>query len=265
MSLGPSKLKGIQVEKTKIEWASSTFNPWVGCTRVSLGCQNCYAERQDRWQHAGAHWGPGATRRVTTNDYWKQALKWNKKAEAEGIRYRVFCASWADVFDEEAPAGQQERLWELIEETSHLDWLLLTKRPHRIKECLPQDWLQHPRDNVWLGTSVENQYNTYRVNELVEVPAVVHFLSVEPLLGPIPSLPLEDVEWIIVGGESGGGSRAMEEAWVREIHDQCKAARVPFFFKQWGDWAPVGSKMRRVGKKTAGSMLSGRTWKEVPR
>jgi protein gp37 len=237
---------------SKIEWTTHTFNPWWGCTKVSDGCRFCYAEalsiRYGHWV-----WGPGAQRRLMSDHHWKEPLKWDAQASRQGLRSRVFCASMADVFDEEAPAGQLSRLWGLIRQTTSLDWQLLTKRPHRIAQSLPSDW-GDGYANVWLGTTVEDERVVGRISHLIAVPAVVHFLSLEPLIGPLNDLPLCDIEWVIVGGESGPHSRPMEKSWVLEIRRQCREAGVAFFFKQWGG----------PNKKRTGRVLNGRCYSELP-
>lgn len=238
---------------SKIEWTHHTFNPWWGCTKISDGCKFCYAETlSNRYGHQV--WGVNATRRTFGDKHWAEPLKWNQQAQQSGTRLQVFCASMADVFEEQPPEGQLERLWKLIRQTPSLDWLLLTKRPHRIAGLVPADWGQG-WDNVWLGTSVEDARVLHRVPSLISVPARVHFLSVEPLIGPIDELPLQGVEWVIVGGESGGRARPMKPEWVESIHDQCVESDVPFFFKQWGG----------VRKHTTGRELHGRTYDEMPR
>jgi len=186
--------------------------------------------------------------------HWQAPLGWDAAAQRAGRRARVFCASMADVFEEQAPPGQLARLWDLIRLTPNLDWQLLTKRPHRIVDSLPSDWA-NGYSNVWLGTSVEDQRVINRVRELSAVPAVVRFLSVEPLLGPIRRLPLKGIDWIIVGGESGPKARPIEAAWVFDIRRQCRTANVAFFFKQWGG----------VNKKKSGRTLSGRIYNELPK
>ena len=189
-----------------------------------------------------------------SENYWKEPLRWNTTAEQQGRRIQVFCASMADVFDPEAPAGQLDRLWNLIRATPSLDWQLLTKRPERIRESLPDDWgLGWP--NVWLGTSVEDSQVIERIGHLVNVSAIVHFLSLEPLIGPIPDLPLSRIDWVIVGGESGPDARFMNPGWVRDIRRQCRTFGVAFFFKQWGG----------VRKREAGRKLDGRFYNEMPR
>jgi protein gp37 len=194
---------------TGISWCHSTFNCWIGCSKVSQGCKFCYAETlNNRWN--GGNWGPGAPRRITSDANWKQPIKWNKDATKSGKRHRVFCASLADVFDDEAPEGGRERLWGLIEATPNLDWLLLTKRTDKIIERVPKAWLDSPLDNVWYGTSVENDAVKVRIDMLREVPAKVRFLSVEPMIGDINyPASAKDISWMIFGGESGNQARRM--------------------------------------------------------
>jgi protein gp37 len=231
---------------SKIEWTTHTFNPWWGCTKVSDGCKFCYAETlSSRYGHDV--WGPKKERRTFSEKHWQEPLRWNEQALRARERHRVFCASMADVFEEAAPSGELDKLWRLIKNTPNLDWLLLTKRPERIGESVPWDW-GSGYENVWLGTSVEDHRVLQRVTQLTEIPAIVHFLSVEPLIGPIDELPLDGIEWVIVGGESGPGAREMRSEWVDSIHRQCRKADVPFFFKQWGG----------VRKKIAGRELHGR-------
>jgi protein gp37 len=238
---------------SSIEWTTHTFNPWWGCTKVSDGCRHCYAEAlSNRYGHSV--WGAGKPRRLMSDAHWQAPLVWDADAKRTGRRARVFCASMADVFEEQAPPGQLARLWDLIKLTPNLDWQLLTKRPHRIAESVPSDWAKG-YSNVWLGTSVEDHRVINRVRELSAVPAVVRFLSVEPLLGPIRRLPLRGIDWIIVGGESGPNARPIEAEWVFDIRRQCRTAGVAFFFKQWGG----------VNKKKSGRTLSGRIYNEMPK
>ena len=240
-------------QDSKIEWTDATFNPWWGCTKVSDGCKFCYAHTiANRFGHE--IWGPGATRRTFGENHWREPLRWNRRAQDNGERTRVFCASMADVFDPEAPTEERERLWQLIRDTPNLDWQILTKRPHLIAQDLPSDW-EDGYPNVWLGTSVEDERVVNRIEALTNVPAIVHFLSLEPLIGPISQLPLEGIEWAIVGGESGPGARPMNAQWVEDIRLQCETENVPFFFKQWGG----------VRKKQFGRELNGRFYDEMPR
>lgn len=332
-------------EKTNIEWCDSTFNPWIGCSKVSPGCDNCYAEQSTPARVQGIRWGAKNNRKRTSISNWQKPLAWNK-AHAEffskhGRRQRVFCASLADVFDNAVDQGWRDDLFGLIEATPNLDWLLLTKRISNVPNMLPVpfDFDRH-FPNVWIGTTIVNQEEADRdIPKLVAVPARVHFLSMEPLLGPVeiedylyieyPSCtgfvasprydlgycdrcaghesdpihtsPKGKVDWVIVGGESGPGARPMHPDWARSLRDQCQAAGVPFFFKQWGEFAnasaagfdddafdaaksggwvemdgrysfgeaanPVAKDARhvfRVGKKLAGRLLDGRTWNQFP-
>jgi len=239
-------------ETTAIGWCDHTFNPWRGCTHVSPGCEHCYAEAMAR-RVGGRHgsWGAGGARVVASEAYWRTPLRWNAKAAAAGLRRRVFCASMADVFEDRpdlvAPRG---RLFDLIAETPALDWLLLTKRPGNVAR------LYDPQPNVWLGVSVEDQRRAReRIPVLLAAPAVVRFVSAEPLLEPLDLGPwIGALDWVIVGGESGPQCRPMEPAWPRRLRDQCTAAGVAFFFKQWG------GRTHAAG----GSLLDGREWVEHP-
>jgi protein gp37 len=274
-----------------IEWTHHTFNPWWGCTKVSPGCKHCYAETWAR-RLGAALWGARAPRRESSEAYWRQPLAWNA-ALREGARARVFCASMADVFEDRRDLDRnRERLWKLIEQTPRLDWLLLTKRPHKVRELAPYGdrW----PDNVWLGATAENQkWLDRRMLELAELPARVLFLSCEPLLGALDFSgwlgrarrgDLRMVDWVIAGGESGAHARPMNPEWVRSIRDQCGRAGVKFHFKQHGNWRQIephqanayksktfflsnGERLIVVnmGKKKAGRILDGRTWDEFPR
>lgn len=269
-------------ERSSIEWTTHTFNPWWGCTKVSPGCDHCYAEAFDR-RLGGAHWGKDAPRRPASESYWRKPLAWNESARKRGVRERVFCASMADVFDADAPPGALARLWDTIRVTPALDWLLLTKRPGRIPRSLPKDWGEGWA-NVWLGTTVEDQQRAeQRVLWLLDTPARVRFLSVEPLLGPVDLTHIEmiapegnrpgawldalrghvkgpddmlgrRIDWVIAGSESGHGARPMHEDWVRSLRDQCQRAGVSFFYKQ-----------RTEGRRVVSlPMLDGQRWQEVP-
>lgn len=304
---------------SSIEWTDHTFNPWSGCIRVSPGCEHCYAETlSKRW--GKDIWGPGSKRQRTSDANWRKPLQWNKQAEKEGRRYKVFCASMADVFeDNEQIVEWRDELFDLIDQTPSLDWLLLTKRPENVLAMLPSHWHgPSPKgtrgvvgdgipNNVWLGASVENQeYADKRIPELLKIPAAVRFLSVEPLLGSVNLMKYllsgahkwrQDINWVIVGGESGPGARPLHPGWVRKIRDDCTAAGVAYFFKQWGEFSygtieddagfaggkaanmTNGGRMAinhpnfklddktaflRVGKHRAGRLLDGREWNEMP-
>jgi len=259
-------------ENSKIEWTHHTFNPWIGCMKVSPGCDHCYAETWDArgLQGKATRWGAHAARTRTSAANWRKPLAWNKAAAAAGERHRVFCASLADVFDNHASIDPQWRrdLWALIAATPNLDWLLLTKRPSNIDYMLPHGW-SGGWPNVWLGTTVENQTEAdRRIPHLLGVPAAVRFLSCEPLLGPVdlthmdinghiasrhlgriggywinaltgknddmgrPCPDVPKLDWVICGGESGPGARPMHPDWARSLRDQCQAAGTAFFMKQ---------------------------------
>ena len=221
---------------TAINWCNSTFNPWEGCTKISPGCANCFAKKRDDRQmiEPVSHWGPGAPRRMTSDSYWKQPLGWDREAAKAGTRPRIFCGSLCDWADDEAPAGQRDRLWDLIRQTPHLDWLMLTKRASNINKYLPADW-NIGYANVWLGVTCENkQHGLPRLEALRGIPASVHFLSCEPLLEDMGEMNLEGIEWVIVGGETGGNARSMDVIWAEGIVEQCRKQGVPVWMKQLG-------------------------------
>lgn len=248
-------------EKTGIAWTDHTFNPWWGCQRVSPGCVNCYAET---FAKRTGHdiWGPAKTtaRRTFGEKHWNEPLRWNTAAYLAGERRRVFCASMADVFeDHPALPAERDRLWALIRMTPELDWQILTKRPENISRMLPDDW-GNGYPNVWLGTSVEDQQRAdERIPVLLRVPAAVRFLSCEPLLGLVELTavrnPHDDmlhclsggigydnrrphIDWVIVGGESGGQRRPMELDWLMAIVRDCRWSRVAVFVKQDNAFKP---------------------------
>ncbi|MCI0391878.1 MAG: phage Gp37/Gp68 family protein, partial [Acidobacteria bacterium] len=257
--------------ETKIEWAKFTFNPWIGCQKVSEACKNCYAEIETpvRIARSRGHelWGPTAERQRTSKQNWDKVLHWNDEAMVTGERPRVFCASLADVFESRPDlVPWRVDLLRLIEETRHLTWLLLTKRPEnvmaQIEECQrvagaepsAYGWLLRNRQ-VWIGTTVENQQRANeRLPHLLKIPASLLFLSCEPLFGAIDlsvylhawhesSYDLGRIGWVIAGGESGKNARPCHPEWVRGLRDQCVAAGVPFLHKQWGEYLPYESRM----------------------
>lgn len=320
-------------ETTGIEWCDHTFNPWTGCTKVSPACDHCYAESWAK-RSGQVQWG-NHPRKRTSKDYWRQPWKWNREACVSGVRRKVFCASLADVFDNQIPEEWRLELFDLIDSCRDLDWLILTKRPQNIKKMLPPDWdWISGWPHVWIGTTVENQSEAEkRIPSLLDIPTKIRFLSCEPMLGPIDlshcgnhytgsgplhlwrpghgenggwrkqfSEPPPQIHWVICGGESGPGARPMHIEWAKSLRDQCAAADVPFFFKQWGEWiscldrdvhdpdwrAPYSKfsaspkfrflnlaggcgfhgdqlhVMERVGKKNAGASLVGRHHREFP-
>lgn len=254
-------------ENSKISWTHHTFNPWIGCTKIAAGCANCYAAAQDklrRWTSNG--WGAGQPRKRTSEANWKQPLKWDREAKAAGERRRVFCASLADVFDEEVPDDWRFDLFELILRCPNLDWLLLTKRPNsacawfeRVRSLILSEF---PIPNVWLGVSIATQADADKnIPILLKCRASVRFVSAEPLIEAVdlsrvvikrkesgPDVSFDALQgwhggseadrtrldWVIVGGESGPGARPCDVAWVRSIVQQCQAAGVPVFVKQLG-------------------------------
>ena len=276
---------------SRIEWTHHTFNPWWGCTKVSPGCKHCYAES---WaKRLGQNvWGAGAPRRELTSAYWKQPATWNAEAARTRTRARVFCASMADVFEDRRDLdARRKKLWGIIDETPHLDWLLLTKRPQNVAHLAP--WTDRWPENVWLGATAESQrWLDKRMPALTSLGARILFLSCEPLLGALDlSRWIEGanrgehrrIDWVIGGGESGHHARPMHPEWLTSLRDQCVGAGINFHFKQWGNWRPVsssqvngyGSKVlfltngnritiANVGKKAAGRRLQGRTWDELP-
>lgn len=251
-------------ENSNIEWTDHTFNPWEGCQKVGPGCDHCYAETRNARFGGGqaVNWGPGAPRRRTSVANWRKPLAWNRDAGVfygqHRRRQRVFCASLADVFDNAVDPAWRADLFQLIEQTPNLDWLLLTKRIGNVPSMMMEVasrlfWLNHLEaahlpENVWLGATICNQEEADRdIPKLLAVPARVCFLSMEPLLGPVRLQPrwLEG-EWeqgvfpsldgVIAGGESGANARPMHPDWPRSLRDQCAAAGVPFLHKQWGEW-----------------------------
>jgi len=227
-------------ENSKIEWTDHTFNPWIGCTNVSPGCDHCYAETMAN-RRGWAKWG-NHPRHRTSRTYWRQPLKWNVDAKQfrrqHGHRPRVFCASLADVFDNQIPAVWRAELFELIRECRRLDWLLLTKRPQNARKMLPSDW-GDGYQNVWLGITAEDQKRfDQRWHHIAVIPAAIRFVSYEPAIGPL-KLPNHGLlpDWVISGGESGAGARPIDPRWVRSIMDDCRRKGVAPFHKQWGTYA----------------------------
>lgn len=239
-------------EVTKISWTDHTFNPWIGCTKVSPGCDNCYAETLNhRW--GDDNWGKGKPRRMTSDSNWRQPLKWDRDAAQSGVKAKVFCASLADVMDDEAPEGGRERLWELIDRTPNLIWQLLTKRPHRYERYLPKNGVRH--GNVWLGTTCENQeFYDVRWPILKYIAArysLTSWISYEPAIGPLSirkgvkangypfvNVWLDYPDWIIFGGESGQGRRPMERKWADDLLAECNQTGTRFFMKQFSALTP---------------------------
>ena len=221
-----------------------TWNPWRGCTMVSPGCANCYMFRQQR------AYGNDPEQVVRTKT-WGEPLRWQRKAEAAGRTELVFTPSWSDWFHEDADAWRPEA-WALLRRCPNLIFQVLTKRPERIAEHLPPDWGEGYA-NVWLGVSVERDDYCWRADLLRATPARLRWVCAEPLLGPLPSLRLEGISWVVCGGESGPDHRPMDPRWAIELRDRCLTAGVPFYFKQSSDLRPG-----------ARPLLEGRRWQQVP-
>lgn len=242
-------------ENSGIQWTDHTFNPWWGCEKVSPACKHCYAETFSKRLGLPLWGGADTARRFFGDKHWSEPYRWNAAAHKAGERKRVFCASMADVFEDRADLLEsRERLWKIVNSTPWLDWLLLTKRPERADRL----WrLAAPEEdtgpawgpNVWLGTTVEDQEQAdKRIPHLLAIPAAVRFLSVEPMLGPIDMqvilsslgdrYPRSEIDWVIVGGESGPRARHLDTLCARQIVADCKSAGVAVFVKQMGErWA----------------------------
>lgn len=244
-------------ESSAIEWTDHTFNIAWGCTKVSPGCKHCYAEGTATWRGHDV-WGPDKPRRILSDAYWREPLKWNKTASHLRVMARVFCSSMADVFEDHPTLeAQRARLWPLIGETPWLQWLLLTKRPENVARMVPPSWLTWPA-NVLPGFTAEDQEWFDRrhgaaTRSLLPTP---WFVSYEPALGPIDFGAMFGISWLIMGGESGQRARArpMMLSWVRSARDQATRLEVPFFLAQ----------KLEDGRKVSLPMLDGRQWAEMP-
>lgn len=230
---------------SKIEWTESTWNPVTGCTRISLGCENCYAERMAKRLKMMGQPNYANGFQVTLHEHvLEYPLGWKKPQT-------IFVNSMSDLFHEQVPDAFIFRIFDIMKQAYWHQFQILTKRSTRLKKLSSKiDWSQ----NVWIGVSVENEATEFRIDDLRWVPASIKFLSLEPLLGSLPSLELDNIDWVIVGGESGPGARLMRKEWVIQVKEQCIEQNVPFFFKQWGG----------INKKKTGRLLEGRTWDELP-
>jgi protein gp37 len=227
------------VSETTISWCRYTFNPWIGCAHVSEGCRHCYAETQEAGRWKRVVWGPNGTRLLTSPVNWRKPFAWDRDAAERGVRERVFCASLADVFeDRDDLARWRSDLIRLILDTPTLDWLLLTKRPENIVRLDPFTF-SCATPNIWLGTTVEDQRVVARIDALRAVPAVIRFLSVEPLIGPLNLHGrLRGIDWVIIGGESGHHARPLDLDVVRDVINAAREAGCAVHVKQLGtDWA----------------------------
>ena len=232
--------------KSSIEWTESTWNPVTGCTKISPGCDNCYAERLAlRLQAMGQPNYANGFRLTVQERMLELPLRWR-------MPQTIFVNSMSDLFHRDVPTDYVHRVFDVMARANWHRFQVLTKRSLRLSRLGRElDW----RPNIWMGVSVESRDYAFRIDHLRETDAHIKFLSLEPLLGPLPDLNLKGVDWVIVGGESGPGARPMRREWVLDIRDQCLRAGVPFFFKQWGG----------TNKKKAGRVLENRTWDEMPR
>lgn len=235
----------ICMASSSIEWTDTTWNPTTGCTKISPGCKNCYAERMAKRLNAmGVEKYVNEFELTLHDDALYKPLTWKKPQF-------IFVNSMSDLFHEEVPEQFIQKVFSVMREAHWHQFQILTKRSKRLLDiALCLDWPQ----NVWMGVSVENADYTFRIDHLRQTNAYIKFLSLEPLLGSLSNLDLDNIDWVIVGGESGPGARPVLKEWVEEIRDQCLAANVPFFFKQWGG----------IQKKRSGRELDGTTWDEMP-
>jgi protein gp37 len=236
-------------DHTNIEWTDATWNPVTGCTRISPGCQHCYAERfSERFRGVDGHpfrFGFDLTLRP---ERLLQPLAWRRPR-------MIFVNSMSDLFHKRVSFEFADQVFDTMERADWHIFQILTKRSSRMRNYVRQRYgHSEAPSHIWLGVSIEDDARRSRVRHLLDTPAPIRFLSIEPLLGPITALPLKGISWVIVGGESGPGARTMQPEWVRTIRDQCVAACVPFFFKQWGGRQP----------KSGGRELDGREWNEWP-
>jgi protein gp37 len=232
--------------ESAIEWTEATWNPLTGCTKVSPGCTHCYAERMARRLQAMGQSNYARGFELTLHEHaLALPLRWKKPR-------LVFVNSMSDLFHEQVPERFIHRVFDVMRQARWHEFQVLTKRATRLEQMSPS--IEWP-PNVWMGVSVENRHYVSRIAHLRKSGALIKFLSLEPLLGPLPDLDLEGIDWVIVGGESGPQARPMRASWVVEIRNQCQVAAVPFFFKQWGG----------VQKKRAGRLLDGLTWDELPK
>jgi protein gp37 len=250
------------VNQSPIEWTTATWNPITGCTKVSPGCDHCYAETfAERFRGVSGHVYERGFDLQLRPGRLQQPLSWARPS-------LIFVNSMSDLFHAAIPDAYIHQVVEVMRSAGWHTFQVLTKRAERLERI--SRTIAWP-DNVWVGVSVETPAYYSRIRHLQRVEVATRFLSCEPLLAALPNLPLGGIGWTIVGGESGPGARSMHRSWASEIRDQCLDAGVPFFFKQWGAWAPADDDaagadppMRRVGKKRAGRLLDGRTWDEMP-
>jgi len=251
--------------ETQIEWTDATWNPVVGCSIVTAGCTHCYAmEMARRLEAMGIEKYRGLTRRSGARTIWKGVVREDQEALTIPFRWKkprkIFVNSMSDLFHEKVSDAFIRSVWQVMADTPHHNYQILTKRPDRMAAMVTKK-IKNILPNVWLGTSVENAAVLERVDHLRRVPAAIRFISFEPLIGPVGTVDLSDIHWAIVGGESGHAARPIQESWIDEIYHQCLDYETRFFFKQWGTW---GKDNKRRSKKANGREYRGQTWDEMP-
>lgn len=251
--------------ETQIEWTDATWNPVAGCSIESAGCTHCYAmEMAWRLEAMRVEKYSGLTRRSGKRAIWNGVVREDHGSLAIPFKWRkprkIFVNSMSDLFHEGVSDAFILEVWRVMRETPHHNYQILTKRPERMAS-LVSTAICDVLPNVWLGASIENADVVDRIDHLRKVPAVIRFLSFEPLIGPIGNVDLSNIHWAIVGGESGRSARPIREEWIDEIHELCAVHETAFFFKQWGTW---GKDNKRRSKKANGREYRGRTWDEMP-
>lgn len=251
--------------ETQIEWTDATWNPVAGCSVASSGCKNCYAMQMARRLEAmGVDKYKGLTYKRNNRVVWNGTVRLDNKALDIPYRWKkpkkIFVNSMSDLFHEEVPDEFIFKVWKVMEETPQHNYQILTKRPERMQEFVSHQ-VHKILPNVWLGTTVESQDVSSRIDYLRKTPAIIRFISFEPLIDSVGKVNLDDIQWAIVGGESGSKARPIKEEWIDQIHEQCKLYKTAFFFKQWGSW---GKDNQKRSKKANGREYKGRTWDDVP-
>lgn len=250
--------------KSQIEWTDTTWNPVAGCSVVKSGCLNCYAmEMARRLESMGIEKYQGLLKKTNNKVVWNGKIKEDHQSLTLPYTWKkprkIFVNSMSDLFHDNVSDEFIYQIWKVMEETSHHSYQILTKRPQRMATFITQ--MNKVLPNVWLGTSVENQEVTNRIEALRTVPAIVRFVSFEPLIGSVGNINLNNIHWAIVGGESGSSARPIKEEWIDDIHDACRIYDTAFFFKQWGRW---GKDNKKRSKKANGREYKGTVWNELP-
>lgn len=251
--------------ETSIEWTDATWNPVAGCSIVTAGCTYCYAMvMAKRLEAMGVEKYAGLTRQSGKRTVWNGVVRQDREALLAPYSWKkprkIFVNSMSDLFHEQVDDVFIQDVWQVMTETPHHNYQILTKRPERMAHIVSEK-IRKILPNVWLGTSVENQEVLARIDDLRRTPAAIRFVSFEPLIGPVGAVNLQAINWAIVGGESGREARPIREEWIDEIHFQCVSYKTAFFFKQWGTW---GRDDKRRSKSANGREYRGRTWDEMP-